>query len=195
MRCCALMNEIRAPYFLTHWFYCERWIHEVSEPLRQTHPNKTTEAWCTMLDHFMFYMDQRAKWPASRLADVCVPYSVWLRSSPGGLLYEEWGVSVHAGLPADARHALQRLRGLCGGGSCHCSWQDLPPRLLRLHHLQVRNARFRLADEAQAITQTPQTPRYYRKNFLSWFKMFIAQEWNSRTNMSDIGERNIPCCL
>lgn len=103
----------------------------------------------------MCYVDQCIKWPDSPRANLCVPHSVWLRSSPGGLLYEEWGVSVHAGLPADARHPLQWLRGLCGGGSGHCSWQDLPPRLLRLHHLQVRKAHFALADDAQIITQTP----------------------------------------
>lgn len=67
-----------------------------------------------------------------------VACSLWLRPRPGGLLHEEWRVSVHAGLPTHARHPLQWLRGLCGGRSGHRPGQDLPPRLLRLHHLQVR---------------------------------------------------------
>lgn len=70
---------------------------------------------------------------------VCFSRSVRLRPRPGGVLHEEWRVSVHAGLPTHARHPLQWLRGLCGGGSGHRSGQDLPPRLFRLHHLQVRH--------------------------------------------------------
>lgn len=186
------MSGMRVRYFVTHWFYCERLFHEVSEPFRQTRLNKSTDAWCAMLHHFMFYIDRRVKWPDSRLADMCVPYSVWLWSSPGGLLYEEWGVSVHAGLPADARHPLQWLWGLCGGGGCHCSWQDLPPRLLRLHHLQVRDAHFRLADEAQVRSSRRHLRVYHMKNFLIWTKIFITLEWMYRTSISDIGEINIP---
>lgn len=86
-------------------------------------------------------------WPDLQSANVCVPYSVWLWPRPGGVLHEEWGVSVHTGLPTHARHPLQWLWGLCGGGSGHCFGQDLPPCLLRLHHLQVRLIHFTLADK------------------------------------------------
>lgn len=71
-------------------------------------------------------------------ANVCVMYSVRLRPRPGGLLHEEWGISVHARLPTHARHPLQWLRGLRRGRSCHRPGKDLPSCLLRLHHLQVR---------------------------------------------------------
>lgn len=70
--------------------------------------------------------------------NVCLLHSVRLWPRPGGLLHEEWGISVHTGLPANAWHPLQRLRGFRGGGGGHCSGKDLPPGLLRLHHLQVR---------------------------------------------------------
>lgn len=82
---------------------------------------------------------QSTERPDVQSANVCVLYSVRLWPSPGGLLHEEWRVSVHAGLPTHAWHPLQWLRGLCGGGSGHRSGKDLPPSLLRLHHLQVRH--------------------------------------------------------
>jgi len=42
-----------------------------------------------------------------------------------------------AGLPAAPRHAVRRLRGVCGGSGGHGVGEDVPPRLLRVHRLQV----------------------------------------------------------
>lgn len=63
--------------------------------------------------------------------------SLWLRHGSERLLYEERGISVPPGLPEASWHDLQQLQGICGGWGGDGPREDLPSRLLRLHHLQV----------------------------------------------------------
>lgn len=68
-----------------------------------------------------------------------LPPSVRLWTVPGRLLRAAGGLHLHPGLPAAVRDPLLQLPGLHRGGGGVRPGQDLPPSLLRLCLMQVRN--------------------------------------------------------
>lgn len=81
-----------------------------------------------------------------------LPYcSVWLWTGPGRLLRAAGWIHLYSGLPANVRDSLLQLPRLHRGGGGVRPGQDLPPPLLRLRLLQVRNLGSRVMFNARMI--------------------------------------------
>lgn len=89
--------------------------------------------------------------------------SMWMRTGPGRFLCASGGIHLHPGLPATVWDSLLQLPGLHRGGGGVRPGQDLPPPLLCLLLLQVRD----MSEVGNRITTPRSSIKYVYLSFLT----------------------------